>query len=97
MGRPSSKRHPRSHASGVPQVPRRAFASGPPRWWVALMLAAVVTVLVVGSALNVSYVVLLVQRAPMRKRHTGLWQGRHKTMAAVRPRQPMVVVTRQKG
>lgn len=63
MGRPSSKRHPRSHASGVPQVPRRAFASGPPRWWVALMLAAVVTVLVVGSALNVSYVVLLVQRA----------------------------------
>lgn len=63
MGQPSSKRHSRPHAAGVPLVPRRAFVSGPPRWWVALMLAVVMAVLVVGSALNVSYVVVLLQRA----------------------------------
>lgn len=69
MARSPSKRHPRCPPAGggLPLVPRRAFAAAaaasPPRWWVVLMLMVVVAVLLGASALNASYVALLLQRA----------------------------------
>ncbi|GAB0498467.1 hypothetical protein MMPV_009811 [Pyropia vietnamensis] len=69
MARSPSKRHSRRPpvGGGPPLVPRRVFgaaaAGAPPWWWVALMLVVGVAAFLGASAINVSYVTLLLQRA----------------------------------